>query len=412
MTEVSTIECCDSRARMEEAFVARQPIYDRALNLYAYELLFRAGAAKDANVIDGDSATSDVIVNAIIDIGLHNVVEHYPAFINMTREFLTGHLPIPLMKEQVVIEVLEDIVPDDEIVRGLKALSDSGYVIALDDFVFRPELRVFLDIAHIVKLDVMAMNRGDVESHLRLLQDYPVKLLAEKVETREEFEWLHEMGFDYFQGYFFCQPKIVSGKRPEGCRLVILELVAMLQEPSLDSEDLVKVISRDASLAYRLLRYVNSSFFGLRSTVDSIQHTLTLLGPAQVKQWASLILMVRLADEKPPELLVTGMIRAKMCELLGCKDAAPADQYFTVGLFSILDALMDLPLDDALKTLPLAEEMKSALTQYSGPLGSTLRGVMDYEQGNWGRLDADTSVSYSDAYLRALQWHRDSRQTL
>lgn len=398
---------------METIFVARQPIYDRQLQVYAYELLFRSNASNQANIIDGDQATSAVIVNSIMDIGLDNIVGHRPAFINMTRGFLTGALPLPLMKEQVVLEVLENISPDDELISGLKALAASGYLIALDDFVFRPELKPLLEIACIVKLDILALGPDGVSAHVDLLRDYPAKLVAEKVETQDELARCQALGFDYFQGYFFCQPEIVTGNRPDGNRLVVLELLAKLHNPATDVADLEKLISQDASLAYRLLRYINSAFFGLRSTVTSIKHALTLMGPAVVRQWASLILMVGLADGKPAELLVTGMVRAKMCELIGSADPEiPADQYFTVGLFSILDALMDILLTDILNDLPLDEEIKSALTNHTGPLGETLQGVLDYEQGHWDRLDHAAGATYQGAYLSALQWCRDSQQTL
>ena len=398
---------------METIFVARQPIYDHHLRVYAYELLFRSNASNQANVIDGDQATSEVVVNSIMDIGLDNVVGRHPAFINMTRGFLTGALPLPLMKEQVVLEVLEDLSPDDELISGLTALAASGYLIALDDFVFRPDLKRLLEIAHIVKLDILALGPDGVSAQVELLRDYPVKLVAEKVETQDELARCQALGFDYFQGFFFCQPDIVTGKRPDGNRLVVLELLAKLQDPAADAADLEKLIARDASLAHRLLRYINSAFFGLRSTVTSIKHALILMGTAVVRQWASLILMVGLADGKPAELLVTGMVRAKMCELIGSADPEiPADQYFTVGLFSILDALMDMPLPEILNDLPLAAEMKSALTDYSGLLGDTLRGVLDYEQGHWERLDVAAGATYQGAYLSALQWCRNSQQTL
>ena len=398
---------------MEKIFVARQPIYDRQLRVYAYELLYRRDASSQANVIDGDQATSEVVVNSIMDIGLENIVGNRPAFINMTRGFLTGALPLPLMKKQVMLEVLETLSPDDELIDGLKALAASGYLIALDDFVFRPELEPLLEIAHIVKLDILALGPDGVSTHVDLLRNYPVKLVAEKVETQDELARCQTLGFDYFQGYFFCQPEIMTGKRPDGNRLVVLELLAKLHDPAADAADLEKLIARDASLAYRLLRYINSAFFGFRSTVTSIKHALTLMGPPAVRQWASLILMVRLADGKPAELLVTGTVRAKMCELIGTADPeTTADQYFTVGLFSILDALMDLPLPEVLDVLPLAAKSKRALTDYSGLLGDSLRNVLDYEQGHWDRLDVASSTSYQSAYLSALQWCRNSQQTL
>lgn len=398
---------------METIHVARQPIYDRSLDVYAYELLFRSNASNQADVFDGDQATSEVVVNSMMDTGLENIVGQRLAFINMTRGFLTGVLPLPLMKEQVVLEVLEDITPDIELIAGLKDLASAGYIIALDDFVFRPELQPLLDIAHIVKLDVMALSPDALSEHVDLLRQYPLKLLAEKVETHEEMVRCKELGFDFFQGYFFCQPETLIGKRPEGNRLIVLELLSKLQNAETDAGELEKLIARDASLAYRLLNYINSAFFELRSTVTSIKHALSLLGPPVVRQWASLILMVQLSDGKPPELLVTGMVRARMCELIGGADPdRSSDQYFTVGLFSILEALMDTPLPEILNALPLSSEAKSALIEHSGVLGETLMNVLDYERGRSDRLDDATGAIYQAAYVDTLQWCRDSQQTL
>jgi len=404
---------CRSCETMESIFIARQPIYNRDLGVYAYELLFRSAEANHANVVDGDQATSDVLLNTMIDIGLDNIVGRRPAFVNMTRGFLTGALPLPLMKDRVVLEVLEDLTPDDELITGLKALAAAGYLIALDDFEYRPEFKPLLEIAHIVKLDILALGPEALSAHVKLLRAYPLKLLAEKVETQDELAHCQALGFDYFQGYFFCQPEIVTGRRPNSNQLVVMELLAKLQDRSVEVDELERLIAQDASLAYRLLRYINSAYFELHAEVASIKHALTLLGAAAIRQWASLILMARLANEKPAELLVTGMVRARMCQLLGNTDPEIGDdQYFTVGLISILDALIDMPLSEVLAALPLAAESKLALSNHSGLLGETLRNVLDYEQGRWDRLDNADGAKLQNAYVSALQWHRGSQQTL
>ncbi len=394
---------------MNPLYLARQPIYDRKLHVFAYELLYRSDTLNQANITDGDQATSEVIVNAVLEIGLEHIVGHRPAFINMTRGFLTGALPLPLLKEKVVLEVLEDISADKELVAGLEHLAESGYVIALDDFTYRPDLKRLIEIAHIVKLDVLALEPDDLSAHVDLLRDYNVKLVAEKVETQDELARCRALGFDYYQGNFFCQPDMVTGKRLGGNRLVLVKLVAQLQDPTVDTDEVELLIVQDASLAYRLLRYINSAFYALESRVTSIRHAIILLGPETIKKWASLLLMVRLGENKPHELIVTGMVRAKMCEIIGAVDAnRTPDQYFTVGLFSILDALMDMPLPKVLEKLPLAEDTNMALTRRSGELGEVLRDVLDYEKGAQGtRNDTDADI-YQNAYLDAIKWADDA----
>lgn len=400
----------------QTAFLARQPIYDRQLRVFAYELLFRADSSDQANVPDGDQATSDVITSALMDIGLDNIVGPHLAFINMTRAFLTGALPAPLVKERVVLEVLEDIAPDDELISAVVHLVQEGFEVALDDFVYRPEFDPLLKIAKIVKLDVLALDPKQLEADVSLLRDFDVMLLAEKVETYDDYKRCHAMGFDYFQGYFFCKPDILTGKRPDINRLVILELMAKLQDPNADAEVLEAIIIQDASLAYRLLRYMNSAFFALRSECKSMKHAITLMGSDTVKNLASLILMTHVGNEKPHELLVTGMIRGKMCELLGQADTKKSpEEYFTAGLFSILDALLDMPLPDVIESLPLGEDLKAALQDYSGPLGVTLKHVLDHQEGQCsGAPFTHTEQAYAcqNAYIDAIKWADESWQTM
>ncbi len=394
---------------MNTISLARQPIYDRQLRVFAYELLYRSNESNQANVTDGDQATSEVVVNAVLEIGLEQLVGHRPAFINMTRGFLTGTLPLPLLKEKVVLEVLEDVSVDGELVAGLEHLAQSGYLIALDDFTYRPNLKRLLEIAHIVKLDVLALKPDDIRAHVDLLRDYNVKLVAEKVETQADLARCQALGFDYFQGYFFCRPNMVAGQRLGGNRLVIVKLLAKLQDPAVDTGELELLIAQDASLAYRLLRYINSAFIGLRSTVTSLRHALILMGSDTVKKWASLLLMVRLGDEKPKELIVTGMVRAKMCEILGRTDAyGTPDQYFTVGLFSILDALMDMPLPKVLEELPLVEDANLALTHRSGALGKVLCAVLSYEECAENSENITDVAASQNAYLDAIKWADES----
>lgn len=387
-------------------FLARQPIYDSRLNVFAYELLYRNKVSDQAEVVDGNRATSDVIISALMDIGLEDIVGSRLAFINMTRDFLIGGLPLPQIQEQIVLEVLENEVPDDDLQTGLEDLAKKGYRIALNDFIYTPKFDRLLEIAQFVKLDVSILSDEDLKTHVESLQKHKIKLLAERVESQEKFEQCKELGFDYFQGFFFCKPQVVIGKRVEGNRMIVLKLISELQNPEVSIDDLENLIGRDPTLAYHLLRYMNSAFYALRIEIESIKHALTLLGTDEIKKWASLMLMLRLSDEKPKELMLTGMMRAKMAEILGSADPdVNPDQCFAVGLFSILDALLDMPLQEVLDTLPISEEMISALSSRDGKMGEILRNIELYEQADWDELMTLINHSaYQKAYLQAIKW--------
>ncbi|MEW6354402.1 MAG: HDOD domain-containing protein [Pseudomonadota bacterium] len=387
-------------------FVGRQPIYDRALNVYAYELLFRAGGGNRAVFQDADQATSQVILNTFMEIGLDNIVGEKMAFINLTRGFVLGNYFLPLPQGRIGLEILEDIDVDADVVAAVRALSEQGYLIALDDFVYHEKLRPLVDLADIVKIDVLALGRDALRAHMDILRKHPVRILAEKVETQEDFEFCKELGCDYFQGYFFCQPKVFKGQRIPTNRLATLRLLSKLQDPDTDLQELETLISQDVSMTYKLLRCINSAFYSLPRKIESLRQALVILGNEWLKTWASLILLSSI-DDKPHELLQTALVRAKMCELLGAAlSRENKESFFTVGLFSVLDALMDQPMQNVLQSLPLSEDISQALLHYHGALGEVLRCVLMYERGDWDELDCPglQREKIAQAYLDALAW--------
>ena len=399
---------------MDNIFVGRQPIFDRDSNLYAYELLFRDGSENAAGVVDGDQATSRVIINVFLEIGLDRIVGPQRAFINFTRRFFIDRESLPLPAERVVLEVLEDVPPDAEVLAGLSEYVREGYLVALDDFVFDESLRPLIDLAHIIKIDLMALSRGELEEHVRLLRAYDVKLLAEKVETEEEFEYCKQLGFDYFQGYFLSRPNIIQGTQLPPNRLGLLQLLAKLQDPKVEVSDLEEIIGHDAALSYKLLRYLNSAFFALPREVESLRAAVIYLGTQMIQRWASLLLLARL-DQRPSELMSQSLQRAKMCEMLARLAGRPhADRYFTVGLFSLLDAVMRVPLHEIVKALPLTSEVCDALLRFEGPYGEALASVIAYERGYFQEAKfADlTPAQMSEAYLESVSWESEARTLL
>ncbi len=385
-----------------ELFIGRQPIYDRTLEVYAYELLFRAGDAANAVFTDGDLATSQVLIGTVMDIGLENIVGDRRAFINLSEGFLTGRFPLPLSPRQVVLEILETIAPEPEVLATLADFRRRGYTIALDDFVLRPEREALVSMASIVKLDVLALSPAELEEQVARLRPSGVRLLAEKVETHEQFAICQALGFDYFQGYFLCRPNVVRGRGMSTNRPVLLKLLAELQDPEVDPRDLERTIALDVNLAYRLLRLINSAAFGLRREVTSLRQALLLLGTHAVRNWASLLLLARI-DDKPRELMTIAQVRAHMCEQLSTPAQELRGQGFMLGLFSVLDALMDRPLSELLDALPLPASVAEALTGRGGPLAPVLAAVLDYERGNWSQLASHEPERLRAAYLNALR---------
>ncbi|MFW5909296.1 MAG: EAL and HDOD domain-containing protein [Thiohalospira sp.] len=402
---------------MTDVLVGRQPIYRRNLDVYAYELLFRGHNDNEAGVTDGDRATSEVLYNTFVEIGVDEIVGRHRAFVNLTPAFLTGDYPLPTTEGQLVLEILEDTPVTEEIVRAVAHLRARGYTIALDDFVYQPHLEPLVRQADIIKIDLMQLEEGQLEEHVARLSGNGTRLLAEKVETHEEFHHCRELGFDLFQGFFFCKPEVVRGNHLPTNRVAVAELLAALQDPEVELATLERLISRDVTLSYRLLRLINSAYFNLRREVDSVGRALMLLGLDSVRNWATLLTLSSVED-KPTELVRTAVVRARLCRNLGA-EADPdtgSDLYFTVGLFSTLDALLDRPLETVLEQLPLSRPVAAALLERGGTPGAVLDCALAYEQGDWKAVENNTCGispgAVRDAYLEAVHWADDLMREL
>ena len=370
-------------------YVGRQPIFDRTLNVYAYELLYRAGTQQNAaNVgFDGDSATTQTIINTFMEIGLDRLVLNKMAAINLTEKFLLEDNRIPFTPRQVILEILEDIPVTTPLLVAVSKLAKAGYTIALDDYLYNPAHAPLLQLANIVKIDLTRLSRDELKQHVTQLREYNVKLLAEKIETPEEFILCSNLGFDYFQGYFLSRPQIITAEKMPTNRLTVMNLLAVLHNPDSDNDDLADAINTDVTTSYKLLRMINSAAFNLPRKVESIQHGVLLLGRRKLSSWASMMALSSLND-RPSEILRTAMIRAKMCELLAEKAGIkPVESYFTVGMFSALDLIMQRPLPKLLEPLPLSAEIISALLYHKGKLGEALSCVMAYEVADWPNVE-------------------------
>ncbi len=390
---------------MYDVLVGRQPIYNRALDVVAYELLFRSSTENRATIINGDEATGQLLLNALVEIGLDSLVGNRLAFINFTRRFLMDENLLPLEKTRIVLEVLEDIEPDDEFVNALRRVADAGYHIALDDFAFSEKYAELVALAKTVKLDVRALDRKQLHEHVKLLRQRGVReLLAEKVETLEDFEYCKQLGFDLFQGYFLSRPRIVSGQTVPSNRLVALQLLSQLQDPKVRLEQLDKIVSRDVTLSFKLLQSVNSSAIGLRRKVESIRQAIMLLGLDRLRLLVALITMSGFSDA-PPAMMTTALVRARMCELLGqTLKREDASSFYLAGLFSLLDVLLNRPLETIINALHLTDDVKEAILNYEGAIGEVLRYVIAVERTEWDGTSflGLTQAQIQQAYLQAI----------
>lgn len=385
-----------------EVLLARQPICTASLATVGYELLFR-----DANVsiadIDGTTATSNVLVGAVADIGLDELVGAHKAWLNIGSAFLRRFDTLPLPPRRVVLEILETVDASPDLLERLWSLRDQGFTLAADDFTFSAGRDELLGLIDIVKLDVRALGLDAVAEHVTLLQQHRVEIVAEKVETPEEFAACRDAGCTLFQGWFHCRPSPIMGIRIPTRGPAGLPAIADLAAAEIGLDRLQEIVTLDVGLSMRLLRLMNSAGMRGRHEITTVHQALALLGERQARQWLMLVLLADLAPAGHP-LLETAIVRGRACELLAgtrTPGVAPADA-FTAGLFSVADALTASPMSVALERLPLGAPIKAALLEGTGPLGTTLRQVRDYERET--TLPAVDFGHVAGAYTRASAW--------
>jgi EAL and modified HD-GYP domain-containing signal transduction protein len=392
---------------MDRVLVSRQPIYRADNTVLGYELLFRDGDTDRAIFADGARATAQVLVNSLMEIGMDELVGHHRAFINFERTLLLGDYCESLPPERVVLEILESVEPDKELLKRLGQLRAKGYRIALDDFLCVEPFSPFLEFADYVKLDLATSDWSSIEKAAAAMAKYPLELIAEKVETREQLQECKKIGFHHFQGYFFCRPQNMSGRQVPVNRLAAIRLLTQLNKPDIRMQELEIAISQNVALSYKLLRYINSAMCGLGRQVESIRHATVLVGLEKMRIWASLIVFSGFEDT-PRDVVVTGAMRARMCEQLAMALSLPhPERFFLVGLFSVLDAILDRPLEQILASLSLSTDITDALIHHKNEMGNTLRCVQAYEQRDWDTATAGLDIDQEalrDTYVDALGW--------
>lgn len=397
-----------------DVLLARQPIFDRKLEVYAYELLFRSSEVNRAEFLNGDRASCEVLLNAYTGLSLETLTRPFPAFVNLTRNLLVAARTPPFPPDQVVIEILEDVVVDDKLVQVVSEAASQGYRFALDDFVLQEQYRPLMPHIHYVKLDVMAHTPESLAAHVHELKAHPVKLIAEKIETHEDYKRCLALGFDLFQGYFLCKPRIVKGQKIQSASHVILRLLQELQDPNTTSARIESLLAQDSALSYKLLRIINSAAYSLPRKVESLRQAVSLLGLNQIRSWAAIIALSGKTD-KPRELAQTLLIRARFCELMAqAQQLDNPGSYFMTGLLSGLDALLDTEMAPMLAQLPLSEEITVAILGHQGVMGAILDAALALETGDWESLATHGLPEdlLQRCYVQSLVWARDLMDTL
>ncbi len=398
-----------------EHFIARQPIFDTKECVYAYELLFRSGLHNYFDCPDQDKAAASVIADSTLLFGIDEMTGGTKAFINCTGKVLTSDYVSVLPQEQTVIEVLENVLPTDEIIGACMRLKSQGYILALDDFVYEPQFEPLLELADIVKVDFLLSNVDEQRQLAKDLIPRGIRMLAEKVETNEIYEQAKEMGYQLFQGYFFAKPVIISRRDIPTNKLQFLRILKDVHAEEVDFKKLAKTIQSEVSLSYKLLKLINSAAFALRHKVTNILQALSLLGIREIRSWVSLLSISAMADDKPAELVVSSLVRARFCEELSepCGFAGRRSELFLMGLFSLLDAIMSRPLDEILREITVEEDVEEALLGGTGPLRSILELIITIEQGDWEQveelaeqLNVDGQLLF-EYYMNALKWAHD-----
>jgi len=397
-----------------EVFVARQPIFDRNRKVWAYELLFRSSATQTRfDGTEASSATRQVISNSVLSIGFDQLLRGKHACINFGREMLLQDWYSTLPKECTVIELTEDVEPDSEVLTAVRTMREQGYRIALDDFRPSPQMDSLVELADVIKVE-MHTPKAQQEVMLREFHARGIRMLCEKVETDSDFRWALRAGYDYFQGHFFARPVVMQGKQIPAVKLHCLRLIQEAHRPELDFNRLATLISQDVSFSYKLLRYANSARFGRESKIHSIRRALVVLGEYGIRKWIAIAALPTIAEDKPGELITQSLVRGRFCELLGqASGEGVEDQAFLVGLFSLLDALLDRPLDDALTELGLAPPLDAVLRGQASDesvLNTIYKLVRRYEAADWDEVERLAShlgtpaELVGAAYQEALPW--------
>jgi EAL and modified HD-GYP domain-containing signal transduction protein len=402
------------------AFIARQPILDRDKNVFAYELFFRDGKNNCYPSEERDTATSKLIAKNYQTLNLDDISCSKKSFINFQPETLMSGLPASLDPENVVVELLTERSGDGSLLDMCKHVKNMGYKIALEDSSLEPRWDEYLPFIDLLKVNTNTENLDFLTKNVNRFIDANVQLIADKVDTQNSFSTFRDMGFDYFQGYFFARPESVSNKNLPTSKLTLVELMGASSSESFDLESINNVIEHDVGLSYMLLRFINNPTINKRYKITSLRHALNYMGEVEIKKFIALLALANLSDDKPLELLHLSLVRAKFCDLLGIEKNIGSNPptAFLVGLFSMLDALLDQQMESLIEKLPLVDEVKEALCGGQNDLSMFLILVKAFESGNWLKviriskiLEVDQKLLHS-LFNEAILWGNGVRKSI
>lgn len=395
-----------------KVYTARQAIYNRKQNVVAYELLFRDGPENFFPQVEDNSATSKLLLDSHFNQGFDKITSGKPALINYPEKALLEQLPAMVPPNKAMVEILESVSPSNEVYQACRQLVHKGYKLVLDDFKYNPQWEPFLKLIKLIKFDLQDTSFEEIELLLPKLRQYKhLKLLAEKVETQAQFEQAKALGIDFFQGYYFSTPHVVQQNDVDSNKSVIYAMYQETLKANVNYTKLSEFFERDTSLSYKLLKFINSGLFPVRDPISSIKQALVYLGNNQVKNFVTLVITAHIAEHKPEELTQMSIIRAKFCEQIATKVLpSRTEEAFMLGLFSLLDAILDIAMTDLVVQLPLSEDLAAALIGHENPLGNILGVVKSYEAASWSqmrracarfRMDQD---DLPELYENAIVW--------
>ncbi|HEY3971381.1 MAG TPA: HDOD domain-containing protein [Candidatus Sulfotelmatobacter sp.] len=391
-------------------YVARQPIFDREENVFGYELLFRDGLE---NTFHGDTdEASRATLDRSLLMGLDILCDGRRAFVNCTRDTLVKGLVTLLPSTTTVVEVLETVAVDSEVIRACQSLKQSGYMIALDDYVANDPRAALAEIADIIKVEMQLTTEEERAGLIRRFGPWRCRMLAEKIETHAEFQRAKDMGFEYFQGYFFRRPEIMNTRDMPANRMNYLRMLQEVSRPELNLKELEKLVKAEASVCYRLLRYLNSAIFGFQQHIQSVRHALAVLGERDARRWVRLVAAVGAGQEKTTDLVLSALVRGRFGELLAPRVAHGESDLFLLGLLSLIDAMLEMPMAEVLDRIPVDQPTKSVLLGQPSVLRPVFQLMLAHESGDWEaaeelsrsvKLDSEEIAGY---YWQAQQWAR------
>jgi c-di-GMP-related signal transduction protein len=404
-----------AKAKVQELktlrYVARQPIFDREEKVFGYELLFRNGL-ENAFSGDTDEASRATLDRSLL-MGLDILCDGRRAFVNCTKDTLIKGLVTLLPSTSTVVEILEDVPADPDVMAACRNLKEAGYMIALDDYIADDKREALAEVADIIKVDLQLTTDGQRGELIKRYGPWRCRMLAEKVETQAEFTRARDLGFVYFQGYFFRRPEMLNTRDMPANRLQCLRMLQEVSRPELDIVGLERLIKSEASICYRLLRYLNSSMFGLKSEVHSVRHALSMLGEREVRRWVRLVAAVGAGDEKPSDLVLAALVRARFGELLAPQVQHGESDLFLMGLLSLIDAMLEMPMVEVLERVPLDIETKAVLLGQVSLLRPVYQLMLAHESGEWeavGQLCQNLGLQSEEVaalYWQAQQWARE-----